>query len=105
MCPQLTPQTGDNAPLDHSQAVRSIPPLAASYIASLRRRDHIERNESHSGGSYADRHLAETGHPFEHGCCVLPENVCAGCRNLLPREAKLKGERFCSRACREAQTQ
>lgn len=78
--------------------------MARSYMASLRRRDSLAR-EPFGGGSYADRHLDETGHPFERGCCNLPANKCAGCRITLPREAKVKGERYCSRTCREASSQ
>lgn len=84
-------------------APRQVPEFAASFARSLRRRD-AAYGEPFSGGSYAARHLAETGHEFERGCCAKQENRCPSCRSLLPREAKVKGERFCSRSCREATT-
>lgn len=81
-----------------------MPQLARNYMASLRRRDALAL-EPLGGGSYADRHLADTGHPLERGCCALPANKCAGCHKTLPRIAKVKGETYCSRTCREASQQ
>ena len=78
-----------------------MPQLARDFMAHIKRRQRLDA-EPMSGGSYADRHLAETGHPFERGCCMKPYNRCAGCRQTLPREAKIRNEVYCSKACREA---
>lgn len=84
-------------------APREVPQFAHDFMRSLRRRDWLH-DEAAKGGSYAARHLAETGHEFERGCCARPENRCPNCRKVLPRVAKVKGERYCSRSCREAHT-
>jgi hypothetical protein len=86
-----------------SIAEREVPPAAREFLAQLRNRAARD-GEIMVGGSYADMHLARTGHVFERGCCVLPANRCDGCRKTLPRSAKVKGEHYCSRACREAAT-
>jgi hypothetical protein len=80
---------------------RGVPEFASQFMRSLRKYDHRSMGAV-VGGSYADRHLRETGHELERGCCARPENRCPSCRKLLPREAKVKGERYCSRSCREA---
>jgi hypothetical protein len=89
---------------DGGEWTRDVPQVARDFIATLQRRGSLDR-EPFVGGSYADRHLAETGHPFKRGCCARPENRCAGCRQPLPRAAKLKGESYCSRSCREVNTE
>ena len=80
---------------------REVPEFARRFASSLRRRDWLHE-QANAGGSYAARHLSETGHEFERGCCAKPENRCPVCRKVLPRIAKVKGERYCSRSCREA---
>jgi hypothetical protein len=92
------PTHSDRSP---ANVPREVPAFARQFVRSLRRRD-LNDTAALSGGSYADRHMQETGHEFERGCCARPENRCPNCRILLPLQAKAKGERYCSRACREA---
>ena len=70
MCPQTTSSDGSQVKPDgEPPPKREVPQFALDFIESLNKR-RAGMDGDFPGASAAERHLLETGHRLEAGCCA-----------------------------------